>query len=53
MVDFGDKTIDLSVSSRVNRLNALLKGTLLLYYSHPLQVLIYCLQSLSRRAAVV
>lgn len=41
MVDFGDKTIDLSVSSRVNKLNALLKGRLPLYCLHSLQVLIY------------
>lgn len=29
MVDFGDKTIDLSVSSRVNRLNSVLQRELL------------------------
>ena len=41
VVDFGDKTIDLSVSSRVNKLNALLKGRLPLYCLLSLQVLIY------------
>lgn len=41
MVDFGDKTIDLSVSSRVNKLNALLKGRLSLYCFQPLHVLTY------------
>ena len=40
MVDFGDKTIDLSVSSRVNKLNTLLKGRLPLYYLHSSHVLI-------------
>jgi hypothetical protein len=40
VVDFGDKTIDLSVSSRVNKLNALLKGGLPLCYLPPLHVLI-------------
>lgn len=28
VVDFGDKTVDLSVSSRVNKLNAMLQGEL-------------------------
>lgn len=28
VVDFGDKSIDLSVASRVNKINSLLHGTL-------------------------
>jgi F-type H+-transporting ATPase subunit O len=44
VVDFGDKTIDLSVSSRVNKLNSLLQGSLA-YFMSKTQLLILSAES--------
>jgi len=43
VVDFGDKTIDLSVSSRVGKLNNLLQGICAWSRSHSIILTIPCL----------
>ena len=48
VVDFGDKTIDLSVSSRVGKLNNLLQGICVLSRSRYILLTFPCLQSLFR-----
>ena len=48
VVDFGDKTIDLSVSSRVGKLNNLLQGICASSHLYSIILTIPCLQSLFR-----